>query len=182
MIAKTESPQVDVEIVTEFDRALSKYTRRLLAGVTVLVLGFLLVEFALIFFMLSDRNVLRLQTANGSIVGGCGLAVIVFSAAYFLWPTKLMGWEALKITRQMRNESGAAISEMKSAAANMNAFVAKAEPMLDKLKLEELKVSFELKMDKLIDKVEELGGTDAPQVQRLSPEEIQKALDAGKGR
>lgn len=149
-----------IEIVTEFDRALGKYTKRLFVGIAIMVLLFLAVEFTLIFFFLNDRAVLRTQTANGALIGGGGLAIIAFSSAYFLWPTKLMGWEALKITREMREKSDGAVSEMKAAAQNMNAFVAKAEPMLEKLKVEELKLTFELKMDQLIEKVDGLSPND----------------------
>lgn len=153
-----KKPEVSVEIVTEFDRALSKYTRKLFIGVSALVISFLLIEFVLIFFMLSTDKILKIQTMNGAIVGGCGLAIIAFSSAYFLWPTKLMGWEALKITREMRDKSDEAVAKMRDAAENMNKFVTEARPMIEKFdkavtgtKLEELTLRFERKMDEAID-------------------------------
>jgi hypothetical protein len=155
---------VDVEIVTEFDRALGKYTKRLFVGIAVMVLMFLGIEFTLIFFMLSDHSVLRLQTANGALVGGAGLAIIAFSSAYFLWPTKLMGWEALKITREMKAKSDDAVVEMKEAAASMSKFVLDVKPLVVDLskavsgtRLDELTVRFERKMDEAIDA---FGGND----------------------
>jgi hypothetical protein len=169
-----ERKGVDVELTTEFDRALSKYTKRLFVGVVALVLTFFLVEFVLIFFLLSDQSVLKLQTANGAIVGGTGLAIIAFSSAYFLWPTKLMGWEALKITRAMRDESGEAVKEMKTAAANMNDFVVKANSMLAGGHLQDIKASFELRMDLLVKKLDDIGGNDP--VVPLTPDEEAKVL------
>lgn len=119
-------PLEPLEVNTEFDRRLAPFRRmiwrRLGAGLAV----FLGLEFALIFFILSDHNVLRMQTMNGALVGVGGLVVFTLGALLLVLPAKLIAIESLKQIREAQKIA-------QDSGREMGRFIERAEPVLKRV-------------------------------------------------
>jgi hypothetical protein len=126
-----KAPSLNLQ--TEFDDLLIGVRRRIFTILGTSLGIFLAIQFVLIFFVMGDHNVLRMQSFNGALVMAGGLCVVTITSLLLILPTKLIAYESLKLVRK--------------STADLNAFTERADKVMDKV--EALTGKLETKSDQV---------------------------------
>lgn len=172
--AGQESAEVEpIEVETEIDRRLAPFRRRVWKRLGAAVLVFLALEFLLIFFIFSDRNVLRAQTFNGALTMVGGLTVFTLGALLLVLPAKLIAVESLKQIKEAQRLAY-------DSSTQMNAFIERVDPIVKKV--DSLIETLDKRSGQAILDLKEESGKIRLEVEKVSKAFTQPIKGVGAGR
>ena len=174
-----------LELQTEFDRMLAPLKRKIFWTLAALIATLVPLEIVVIFGFLTDSGAFRLQTFHGFAVGLGGLVIFSVSMLMVLLPTKLMSYKAFQMSKKAADSADTMVQRVDETAKKVDVFImdgraafADMREAVKGVKLEELKLTFERKVDELKDTIEESFGANDPVLSQAEIDELVRKAKA----